>query len=142
MTLVKKSSTFLVLLVVVLMTTAGVAFMQRARRVSAPDGTREGSVIKLARNGDLQRTLNQARPGDTIVLEAGAAYLGPFTLPAKTGNQFITIQSSRIGELAEGVRVSPSQSALFAKLQSAENGSPIIKTQQGAHHYKFLGIEF
>jgi len=142
MTLVKKSSAFLVLLVVVLMTTAGVAFMQRARRVSAPDGTREGSVVKLARNGDLQRTLNQARPGDTIVLEAGAAYLGPFTLPAKTGNEFITIQSSRIGELAEGVRVSPSQSALFAKLQSAENGSPIIKTQQGAHHYKFLGIEF
>ena len=44
--------------------------------------------------------------------------------------------------LPEGVRVSPSQSDLFAKLQSAENGSPIVKTEAEAHHYKFAGIEF
>ncbi|MFZ0063289.1 MAG: hypothetical protein WAL47_14755, partial [Pyrinomonadaceae bacterium] len=138
----KKSSALLVFLLVVLIATVGVAVMQRARRVGAPAGSRQGSVAKLGRNGDLQRALNQARPGDTIVLEAGAVYEGPFTLPAKTGNEFITIQSSRLSELPEGVRVSRSQSALFAKIQSAENGSPIVKTQNGAHHYKFVGIEF
>jgi hypothetical protein len=136
----RNSSAFLVFSLVLLMAGAGIAFMQRARRVEliTPGN---GSVIQLDRNGDLQRALNQARPGATIVLEAGAVYKGPFTLPVKSGNEFITIQSSRLSELPEGVRVSRSQSDLFAKLQSAENGSPIVRTQAGAHHYKFAGVE-
>ena len=129
-----------ILLVVVLMAAAGVAFVQRAWQRSAP--VRNGSVLQLDRKGDFQRALNEARPGDTIVLQAGAVYEGPFTLPVKSGAEFITIQSSRVSELPEGVRVSPSQSALFAKLQSAVNGLPIIKTDAKAHHYKFVGIEF
>lgn len=139
MRLIRNSSAFFVVLVV-LMIGAGVAFMQRARRAHSP-AIVEGSTIKLDRNGDFQRALNDAKPGDTIVLEAGAVYTGPFTLPVKTGDQFITIQTSRVAELPESVRVSPSQSALFAKLQSSENGSPIVKTEPSAHHYKFIGIE-
>ena len=115
---------------------AGVFVLRGGRGVQ-----REGSIIRVDRGGDLQKALDQARPGDTIVLEAGAVYLGPFTLPVKTGNEFITIQSSRIKELPEGVRVSKSQSDLFAKLQSEAKGEPIIKTQPRAHHYKFIGIE-
>jgi len=128
-----------VALVGVVMATAGVALVRRWQ-----DGqiVRNGSVLQLSRNANLQRALNQARPGDTIILEANAVYEGPFTLPVKTGSEFITIQSSKLAELPEGARVSPSQSALFAKLQSAENGSPVLKTQAGAHHYKFAGIEF
>jgi hypothetical protein len=140
--IIRKSTVLLVSVLALLIAGAGVAFMQRARRVGDAAETRQGSVVKLARNGNLQRALNQARPGDTIVLEAGSVYEGPFTLPVKPGAEFITIQSSRVGELPEGVRVSTSQSALFAKIQSAENGSPIIKTQPSAHHYKFIGIEF
>lgn len=118
----------------------GVAFMQRARRVGTPVNG-NGSVIQLAAGENLQRAINQAKPGDTIVLEAGAVYKGPFTLPVKQGNEFITIQTSKLAELPEGVRVSPRSQAL-AKLQSAENGTPIVKTEPGAHHYKFVGIEF
>ncbi|HEX7329986.1 MAG TPA: hypothetical protein VF290_00715 [Pyrinomonadaceae bacterium] len=128
------------LLIAVLLAAGGIAFVQRAWQKSAP--VRNGSVLQLDRNGDFQRALNEARPGDTIVLQAGAVYEGPFTLPVKPGAEFITIQSSRVSELPEGVRVSPSQSALFAKLQSAENGSPVVKTDAKAHHYKFVGIEF
>ncbi|HET9525913.1 MAG TPA: hypothetical protein VFO99_07090 [Pyrinomonadaceae bacterium] len=137
---IRNSSVLLVIVLVFVMIGAGVAFMQRARRTQST-AVVEGSTIKLDRNGDLQRALNDAKPGDTIVLEAGAVYNGPFTLPVKSGDQFITIQTSRIAELPDGVRVSPSQSALFAKLQSAENGSPIIKTEPAAHHYKFIGVE-
>ena len=140
MRMIGKASILSVSLLAVLVAGAGIALMQRARRVSAPQ--RNGSILRLDRNGDLQDAIDQARPGDTIVLEAGAVYRGPFTLPLKSGSDFITIQSSRVSELPEGARVSPSQSALFAKLQSATNGEPIIRTKPAAHHYKFAGIEF
>jgi hypothetical protein len=135
----RTSSLLSVALVGVVMATAGVALF---RWQGGGQIARNGSVLQVGRNGNLQKALNQARPGDTIVLEAGTVYEGPFTLPVKTGSEFITIQSSRLADLPEGARVSPSQSASFAKLQSAENGSPILKTQAGAHHYKFAGIEF
>jgi hypothetical protein len=75
------------------------------------------------------------------VLQAGAKYVGPFTLPLKTGAEYITIQSSRAGELLEGVRVSPSQSALFAKIVTS-SVEPAVKTAVGSHHFRFIGIEF
>ena len=102
----------------------------------------KGPVIQLDKDGDLQAAINRARPGDTIVLQAGAIYTGPFTLPVKPGSEYITIQSSRVADLPEGARVSPAQSALFAKLQSAEKSAAVVRTQPGAHHYKFIGIEF
>jgi hypothetical protein len=138
--IISNTSVLSVSLVAVLIAGAGIAVMQRVRRVSAPQ--RDGSILRLDRNGDLQGAIDQAQPGDTIVLEAGAVYTGPITLPAKSGSDFITIQSSRVSDLREGVRVSPSQSALFAKVQSSTNGEPIVKTKPGAHHYKFVGIEF
>lgn len=102
----------------------------------------KGPIIQLDKNGDLQAAINRARPGDTIILQAGAIYTGPFTLPVKPGSEYITIQSSRIADLPENARVSPSQSALFAKLQSSEKSAAVVKTQPGAHHFKFIGIEF
>ena len=140
MRFIRNSSALLVVVLVVLMIGAGVAFMQRARRTHS-SAIVEGSMIKLDRNGDFQRALNDAKPGDTIVLEAGAVYTGPFTLPVKSGNEFVTIQTSRVAELPEGVRVTPTQSDLLAKIQSAENGTPIVKTEPAAHHYKFIGVE-
>jgi hypothetical protein len=91
---------------------------------------------------DLQRAIDRAKPGDTITLEAGQVYKGAITLPVKSGNEYITIQSSRVSELPEGVRVTPAQSDLLAKIQSDENGAPMVKTEPGAHHFKFVGIEF
>lgn len=140
MRMIGNASILRVSLVALLIAGTGIALVQRARRASPPQ--RNGSILRLDRKGDLQDAIDQAKPGDTIVLEAGAAYTGPFTLPVKSGSDFITIQSSRASELPEGTRVTPSQSALFAKVQSATNGEPIIKTKPGAHHYKFVGIEF
>ena len=135
-----NASVLSVSLLAVLAAGAGIALVQRARRVSPPQ--KNGSILRLDRNGDLQNAIDEAKPGDTIVLEAGAVYKGPITLPVKSGSDFITIQSSRANDLPEGVRVSPAQSELFAKVQSATNGEPIVKTKPGAHHYKFVGIEF
>jgi len=136
----RNTSVLSVSLVALLVAGAVIALVQRARRVSPAQ--REGSTLRLDRDGDLQDAIDQAKPGDTIVLDTEGVYKGPITLPAKSGNDFITIQSARAKDLPEGVRVSPSQSALFAKVQSATNGEPIVKTKPGAHHYKFVGIEF
>lgn len=104
-------------------------------------GSAHAGTIVVPSGGGLQAALDAAQPGDTIVLEAGASYVGSFTLPVKSGAEYITIQSSRAGELAEGVRVSPSQAGLFAKIQTSSVAAAII-AGVGAHHYKFIGIEF
>ena len=89
--------------------------------------------------GNLQATIDAAAPGDTIILEAGATYRGPFWLKKKTGDAYITIQSSRAAEITG--RVTPSQSGLLAKLRSSVGGDPIIQTDTGAHHYKLIGLD-
>ena len=123
--------------------TMALALTQRARSVNQPrDPSGSGSLITVRRGDSLQDVLNRSQPGDTIVVEAAAVFRGPFILPNKSGQRYITIQSSRASELAPGVRVSPSQSGLLAKLQSATDGQPIVRMAPGANHYKFIGIEF
>ena len=97
------------------------------------------ATINVPAGGDLQAAINAAVPGDTIILEAGATYRGPFTLPKKSGDAYITIQSSRAAEIVG--RVSPSQRALLASLRSSVGGDPIITAAPGAHHYKLIGLE-
>ena len=98
-------------------------------------------IITVGPRDSLQAALNAANYGDTIVVQAGATFTGNITLPQKSGTGEILIQSSRISELPEGVRVNPSQSALFPKLQTT-NSEPVIATAPGSHHYRFQGIEF
>lgn len=101
------------------------------------------STINVPVGGDVQAAINSAGCGDTIILQAGAIYVQPITLPAKTCllfNSDITIQSSRANELPEDKRVGPAQAHLLAWLQSNVNAEPVIKTAPGAHHYKFIGI--
>jgi len=100
------------------------------------------ATITVPAGGNVQSAINSAQYGDTIILEAGAVYTGSITLPLKSGTGEIVIQSSRLSELPEGVRVNPSQSALFAKLQSITPAEPVVKTVAGSHHYRFQGIEF
>jgi hypothetical protein len=135
------SSLLSVVLPAILLSSVGVVLGCRGW-LSDSHAQQKGPIIQLDKSGDLQAAINRAKPGDTIILQAGAIYTGPFTLPVKSGSEYITIQSSRVNELPEGARVSPSQSELFAKLQSAEKSAAVVKTQPGAHHYKFVGIEF
>lgn len=98
-----------------------------------------GATLVVPAGGDLQAAINTAAAGDTIVLEAGATYRGPFTLTPKSDESFITIQSSRVFEITG--RVSPSQRDLLATLRSNSVAEPVIRTAPGAHHYKLVGLE-
>jgi len=43
------------------------------------------ATINVPPNGSLQTAIINARPGDTIALEAGATYTGNFNFPRRTG---------------------------------------------------------
>jgi hypothetical protein len=122
-----------------------------ARRHAASDaqggsglaGSRASRTITLKAGDDLQRALEEARPGDTLVLQAGATFVGPFTLPRKTGDEFINVESSALARLPpEGQRVSPSDAAQMPKLVSPGRGEAALRTAAGAHHFRFIGVEF
>ena len=100
------------------------------------------ATITVPAGGSVQSAINAAQYGDTIIVQAGTIYTASLVLPLKSGTGEIVIQSSRLSELPEGVRVNPSQSALFAKFQSVIPAEPVVKTVAGAHHYRFQGIEF
>src|SRR5215217_1949661 len=75
------------------------------------------ATITVPAGGSVQSAINAAQYGDTIIVQAGTVYTASLVLPLKSGTGEIVIQSSRISELPEGVRVNPSQSDLFAKFQ-------------------------
>ncbi len=100
--------------------------------------------IFVKRGGDFQAALNQARPGDTIKLEAGATYPGPFTLPRKNGDSFITITTSaQAADLpAAGERVNPKRHSQSMPKLISETVEPVVLATDGAHHYRFVAVEF
>jgi hypothetical protein len=138
-----KSVWRLLLVVTVLTIVAlGVIFALRQVRGTFSESWEAGRrTITVGPKDSLQAALNAAQYGDVIVLQAGVAYAGSFELPLKNGTGEIVIQSSRASELPENVRVSSAQSALFAKLQT-DSVEPVLKTAAGAHHYRFVGVEF
>lgn len=91
----------------------------------------------------LQAAIDAAKPGDSILLEAGATFVGNFVLPAKTGEGYITIRSSAPDSAlpAEGVRTSPAYAAALPKLRSG-NSAPALATAAQAHHYRLQHLEF
>ncbi|HEX8287341.1 MAG TPA: hypothetical protein VF556_05065 [Pyrinomonadaceae bacterium] len=106
--------------------------------------TVEGATIVVKAGGDFQAALNRAKSGDTILLEAGATFKGNFVLPKKTGSEFITIRSSASDSQLPpaDTRIDPTRYAsVLPKLVTA-TGDPVIIATNGAHHYRFLGVEF
>jgi len=102
-----------------------------------------GRVIAVPADGDFQQAIDDARPGDTIVLQAGATYTGTFTLPKKEGDGWIVVKSSADSQLPPpGTRVTPADAEHMPKIVTARNVQPALRTVPGAHHYRFIGIEF
>lgn len=101
-----------------------------------------GRVIAVNAGGDFQAALNQALPGDTITLQAGATFTGNFTLPVKTGTGWIVIRTSTPDNSlpAQGTRITPQNASLLPKIITP-NSSAAISTAPGAHHYRLLGLE-
>jgi hypothetical protein len=97
----------------------------------------------IAAGDDLQAALNAAKPGDVLSLQAGATFTGNFTLPAKPGSEWIIVRTSASDSSLPqpGVRVTPANSNLMPKIITP-NGDPALTAGDGAHHFRFIGIEF
>jgi hypothetical protein len=102
-----------------------------------------GATLTVAAGGDLQAALNQAQLGDTIVLQAGATFTGPFKLPNKTtGAGWIYVVSSNLASLPPpGQRVGPNDALNMSKIVAPAHNS-VLTTVANSHHFRFVGIEF
>jgi hypothetical protein len=105
-------------------------------------GRIDAATLTVNAGGDLQAAINAAQPGDTILLQAGATFTGPYTLPVKGGASFITIRSSAPdGSLpAAGVRIDPSYAAALPKIRSTQYG-PAFKTAGPASYWRLMFLE-
>lgn len=100
-----------------------------------------GQVVVPA-DGDLQAALNRARPGDVILLQPGATYVGNFVLPATAGSRYITIRSAADASRFPGSgRVGPEHAQWMPTLRSP-NSAPALATAPGAHHWQIKWIAF
>jgi PKD repeat protein len=97
----------------------------------------------VAAGGNLQQALDDARPGDTILLEEGAEFVGNFVLPAKTGTEWITLRTAAPDTVLPhaGERIAPSDAQRLARLRSP-SGDPALRTAPGAHHWHVEYLEF
>lgn len=90
---------------------------------------------------DLQAAINAAACGDTLLLDAGATWVGTYFLPNKgcLGPDFITFLSSGVLPAA-GVRVQPSDSPQLAHIVT-NTAAAVFKSNFGASYYRFVGVE-
>jgi hypothetical protein len=103
---------------------------------------RQAAHVLVRAGGDLQAAIDRARPGDVILLEAGATFVGNFTLPATSGAGAITIRSA-VPPLVmpRGTRVAPQHARWMATLRSG-NTRPALATRPGAQNWHLQWIAF
>jgi hypothetical protein len=109
-------------------------------RVDTKEAAQTGRVIRVRAGGSLQAALDEASPGDSIALEPGATYEGPFRLRRKEGTGWIVIASRTPPSVSSRNRhVTPSDAPKMPKLTSASGA--VITAEAEAHHYRIVGLE-
>lgn len=104
--------------------------------------TAAGRTIRVPSGGNVQAAIERATSGDIVELQAGATYFGEIKLPNKPLTDFVTIQSSAAATLPADKRVGSASAASMAKIVTRGAGKPAVSAENGANHYRFVGIEF
>jgi len=99
-----------------------------------------GRILQVRAGENLQSVLDNARPGDEVVLPAGQSFRGSFLLPNKPGDGWITVRSSALDRLTEGKRVKPSDATLMPKI-IAPRDLPAFRTENGSARWRLAGLE-
>jgi hypothetical protein len=105
-------------------------------------GSAGAATLTVNAGGDLQAAIDAARPGDTIMLAAGAVFTGNYKLPVKGGSSYVTIRSAAPDASlpAAGVRIGPTYAPLLAKIRSTQNGAA-FKTVGAAAYWRLMFLE-
>src|SRR5439155_14673707 len=116
-----------------------------------PFPTVTGTSRFVGAGGDLQAALNASRPGDEVVLQAGATFTGSFVLPVQSGTGWIVIRSSNLSSLTAGHRVDPAVDAgNMPKIVTNQTNVPALLTAwpdcstppcKVAQYYRLAGLE-
>src|SRR5947208_661899 len=104
-----------------------------------------GRTLAVPAGGDLQAALNAAVGGDVITLQAGATFSGPFTLPNKSGTGWIIVRTSAADSTLPppGTRITGAYAGpALPKIVVGAGVGGALRTASGAHHFRFIGIEF
>jgi hypothetical protein len=121
--------------------TAAVLVVLALSPIAWPLGGVAASLVVPA-GGDLQAAIDRARPGDVILLEPGATYVGNFTLPETDGARYITIRSAAdASHFPARGRVRPEHAAWMPTIRSP-NVAPAVATLPGAHHWRLQWLAF
>ena len=104
--------------------------------------TLSNQTIQVPAGGNFQTAIDNAKPGDTILLQAGATYTGNFAFYPKQGEGCISIRSSASDSVLPqtGQRTGPSYAGLLPKIVSP-NGLYALGFFPGSHHYRFMHVE-
>src|SRR3989441_6068148 len=102
-----------------------------------------GKTIAVTNGADVQAAIAKAQAGDVRMLQAGATFTGPFTLPKKRGHGWIIVRTSAHDSTLPppGTRVIPSHAAAMPKIVAGASSGHAIVAASGAHHFRFIGIE-
>jgi hypothetical protein len=95
------------------------------------------AILSVNAGGDLQAALNAAQPGDVVVVQAGARFVGPFRLPAKPLGAVITVRSSAT---LPNRRITPLDAPLLPTLASGVIAAVLDGT--GASNWRLDGLQF
>src|SRR5438552_3072215 len=104
-----------------------------------------GRTLAVPAGGDLQAALNAAVGGVVIILQAGATFSGPFTLPIKSGTWWIIVRTSAADSTLPppGTRITGAYAGpALPKIVVGAGVGGALRTTSGAHHFRFIGIEF
>jgi hypothetical protein len=121
-------------------------------------GKAVAATLTVNAGGSLQTAINAAKPGDIILLQAGATFNGPFNLPVKSGTVaclanlpdrtqddacYITIRSSALDAQlpADDKRVNPTYASLLPKIRATTTTAG-MRTNPGATYWRLRFLEF
>jgi hypothetical protein len=99
-----------------------------------------GSTIAVHAGDDLQAALDEAQPGDNVVIDAGASFVGPFHLRAKTGSGWIVVRSADPALPPAGTRVMPADASHMPKILAPTSDNALV-ADAGASHWRVVGVE-
>ncbi|MBI3491890.1 MAG: glycosyltransferase [Acidobacteria bacterium] len=110
-------------------------------RIDTSAPSMAGRAWPVASSRDLRAALDAASGGDTIVLQSGVVYRGPFTLSSKPGSAWIVVTTDAPSSSlpTPGSRIDPSYADRMPTLTATS--SPVLIIPSGVRGYRFVGIE-